>query len=897
MSSFEIDKRILDKLNKTCFKGLRERDGGMNNPELKAILKKFFKHRASDITSAKRKDLEKICQQELTKREKRIKTKKISVPKFFIGDRPLEEYINYDKPKVDGYILSHPNTRDFYDYIPDLNKKKVDYNLLPHQNLVANYIDPATPYRGVLVYHGVGLGKTRTAIESADRFINKDKRILLLIPASLRKIWEDQIVSWSRQPDPLSHYDILHYNDRSGSELNVYTKIESLYDDDKNALFQYLIIIDESHNLINSMTDYNSKLGLDIYNSLMQTIDCKVMMLSATPIINKPFELAIMFNIIKGSVIFTGEEELFNEKYLHNIPILKNRLAGLISYYASSEKDDNKLLPDIIYKSGSKTDAIEVEMSEYQTDVYMHIRQDEIDREQGSKKFGSHTPSIHLDPKVAKQKRRMGIAVQQSSSETYKQASRQACNFVYPNTIQKFKKATYISSSDVIRMLQFASDNVLEIFEVNEIITKKEINKLIKKVNVSDLNFFLQKLKKKISIDSIENNKEKYFIRKLINSTEVISKKDFKNRKDAHISKLNNKKKKFLNINTLPKYSNKMATIYNNIMNSDGSEGKIMVYSFYVTGEGLKIFSLILEANGFVNYKSPLELSPNFKNKSPPKSPNEVEGNISGGNISGGNISGGIKTYIMYTGSESLEERRKLMKAFNASDNIHGEKIKIFLGSAAAAEGISLFGIRQLHIMEPHWHEVRIEQVIGRTSRIKSHMHLPKSERNVYVYRYNSVMSDVKNRKFEESLTSDQMIFEKAKKKQEINNRMLDVFKSVSIDCTSHDVIKGIKCSEWSNKVALFDENIMQTIEINNNKYRVEPHRYKIKLGNKYTFADGCALYESERNELFCVAVKAKKGFRCVKAHSVELLEDSPSANLCPAFLEDFNNTGKISVV
>ena len=152
------------------------------------------------------------------------------------------------------------------------------------------------------------------------------------------------------------------------------------------------------------------------------------------------------------------------------------------------------------------------------------------------------------------------------------------------------------------------------------------------------------------------------------------------------------------------------------------------------------------------------------------------------------------------------------------------------------------------------------------------------------------------NFKFAETMTTDQMIFEKAKKKQDINNRMLNVFKSVAIDCDINK-INGVKCAEWSNNVSLFDENILQTIEINNRKYHVESHRYKIKLGNKYTFADGCALYDSESNELFCVAVKTKKGFRCVKAPAVELLEDSPKANICSAFLEDFSNTGRISVV
>ena len=36
----------------------------------------------------------------------------------------------------------------------------VNVNLQSHQSLLANFINPQTPYRGVLIFHGLGSGKT-----------------------------------------------------------------------------------------------------------------------------------------------------------------------------------------------------------------------------------------------------------------------------------------------------------------------------------------------------------------------------------------------------------------------------------------------------------------------------------------------------------------------------------------------------------------------------------------------------------------------------------------------------------------------------------------------------------------------------------------------------------------
>ena len=127
--------------------------------------------------------------------------------------------------------------------------------------------------------------------------------------------------------------------------------------------------------------------------------------------------------------------------------------------------------------------------------------------------------------------------------------------------------------------------------------------------------------------------------------------------------------------------------------------------------------------------------------------------------------------------------------------------------TSSGAEGITLKNTRYVHIMEPYWHPVRIEQVIGRARRICSHNELPESERNVKVYIYlmsfaanqlipaekggsrdirNLLRKDVSKIDRKTPLTSDQALWEISNIKEDINKQILMAVKSSSIDCSLH---------------------------------------------------------------------------------------------------------------
>ena len=113
---------------------------------------------------------------------------------------------------------------------------------------------------------------------------------------------------------------------------------------------------------------------------------------------------------------------------------------------------------------------------------------------------------------------------------------------------------------------------------------------------------------------------------------------------------------------------------------------------------------------------------------------------------------------------------------FNNRQNKDGNMIKIILISPAGTEGINLLNTRQVHIMEPYWNEVRIEQIIGRAIRICSHKDLPMNERKVDVFRYKMVRSNNKE-------TADEKLESIGRKKANLTESFTEAVKGAAVDC------------------------------------------------------------------------------------------------------------------
>tara|TARA_B110001469_G_scaffold127780_1_gene150475 strand:- start:4787 stop:6094 length:1308 start_codon:yes stop_codon:yes gene_type:complete len=255
----------------------------------------------------------------------------------------------------------------------------------------------------------------------------------------------------------------------------------------------------------------------------------------------------------------------------------------------------------------------------------------------------------------------------------------------------------------------------------------------------------------------------------------------------------------FLSPKALATYSPKFLSMYENIISSE-NVGLHMIYSQFRTLEGIGIFSLILEANGFTRFKLKKDTATG----------------VWGLDMTDEELA--KPTFALYTGTEDNEEKEIIRNIYNSdwgliptaitdklksisSSNIMGDIIKVLMITASGAEGISLKNCRFVHITEPYWHPVRMEQVIGRAARICSHKDLPPDLRNIKVFLYlmtfskkqltndDSIELRLKDKsKLDKKtpLTSDEALYEISNIKNGINKRILLAMKEAAFDCALH---------------------------------------------------------------------------------------------------------------
>lgn len=156
-------------------------------------------------------------------------------------------------------------------------------------------------------------------------------------------------------------------------------------------------------------------------------------------------------------------------------------------------------------------------------------------------------------------------------------------------------------------------------------------------------------------------------------------------------------------------------------------------------------------------------------------------------------------TYESITGNSTLDKINSVVNSYN-----NGE-YKVLLLSSAGSESLDLHNTRQIHIMEPHWNEGKIMQVIGRALRYKSHINLPRKQKHVDIYRWISIFPEpIKN------LSADQYLRQVAENKEQIWHQFQDIIKKVSIENNQKAGSKYYdKYLKYKNKYMLLKNNIL----------------------------------------------------------------------------------------
>jgi hypothetical protein len=292
-----------------------------------------------------------------------------------------------------------------------------------------------------------------------------------------------------------------------------------------------------------------------------------------------------------------------------------------------------------------------------------------------------------------------------------------------------------------------------------------------------------------------------------MNDTENMENKSDRNRQyllqiQRTLEELETRSVEFFIPEELEQYSPKFLRILENITNEE-NVGLHLVYSQFRTLEGIGILKLVLETNGYAQLKikkvgSEWIMDIKDTDKRKPK-------------------------FILYTGTETTEEKDVLLKIYNSEwnvlqpqlqrelekiheNNYYGEIAKVLMITSSGAEGINLKNTRFVHIVEPYWHMVRLDQVVGRARRICSHEFLPEEMQTVKVFLYMAAFTDQQKKdetnkellirdisKFYENIaiSTDESLYEISQIKDNLNQQILKSIKESAIDCNLYSVTRN----------------------------------------------------------------------------------------------------------
>ncbi len=505
------------------------------------------------------------------------------------------------------------------------------------------------------------------------------------------------------------------------------------------------------------------------------------------------------------------------ENKVENMGLFKRRILGLTSYFRSAQES---LLPK--YSYASNFHLIKVKMSQFQFKIYEEARVSER----------------KLEVRNARKRKAQKGGIYEESVSTYRIFSRAFCNFVFPKPdIVRPLPSKDLDLEEAI-MLEGADEDLLDAADAKERL--QNVDGRYDEEDIADMVDYVkneiaeEKESEKGEPEKVDSQsavepdtaveKEKNLVEEKVDEVVDLSESimasskgnagDYDTRIKRALAKLDKNKEKYLTPEPLKTYSPKFLYMLENIQDED-HKGLHLIYSQFRTLEGIGIIKLVLEANGYAQFRIKEDGRGNWKLNIP-------EEDL------------GKPMFALYTGTETAEEKEVIRNIFNSSwkyvptslakelaaisdNNMYGEIIKVLMITASGSEGINLRNVRYVHLTEPYWHPVRLQQVIGRARRICSHQDLPEEERTVDVFLYlmtfspDQLKSDesIELRLHDKSkidnktpVTTDESLYEIASIKEGITNQLLTAVKESAIDCALHSRVgddEDLKCMTFGN--------------------------------------------------------------------------------------------------
>lgn len=627
------------------------------------------------------------------------------------------------------------------------------FQLLSQQNLLSNFINPDTPFKGLVIFHGVGTGKSCSAIAICEKFKEQVKKyntkIYILVPGPLNKEgWKDELVkctkdTYRKEGDSniidkgekeralcrakaaaLQHYRIMSYrgfykkvlgqkiierpSDKGDTKKKAYKKTEEgeyerdLSIDRIDQLNNTIIVVDEAHNIT------GNEYGLALQKIIENSHNLKVLLLSATPMKNLADDIIEMINYIRPKndpivrdKIFNSEKNYLMQLKPNGLEYFKKMVQGYVSYYRGTDPatfakqvDMGEIPNGLLF-----TPIVRCKMNEFQLKTYNTVK-------------AENTASLE---------------------DALERRSAAVANFALPG-LDANKNITGFFGREGLAAIR------------NQLMSNKQLllTKLREKFFPSDTNIN----------DILYETKNK-------NLGGLIFKQPY-----------------------LQNFSIKFNDCVDNIMGLvEGKKGShtAFVYSNLVKS-GIELFEQVLIQNGC------LEWNENGNYQITDSTRDAITG-MPYGDFIKSSIQRPFypMTFLTITGQSEEskdaipeEKKRILDSVFSPIENNDGKHIKFILGSKVMNEGITLRNVKEVHILDVYFNLGKVHQVIGRAIRHCVHYDI-MNESNPYpevnVFRYTVALPD------KSILSAEEELYQKAEMKYLLIKKMEHAMKEVAIDC------------------------------------------------------------------------------------------------------------------
>ena len=587
------------------------------------------------------------------------------------------------------------------------------FELAPHQYFVHNFLSITSPYNSILLFHGLGTGKTCSAISIAENMrlynssANVVNKIIIVASPNVQENFKKELFdinklvehgqghfssngctgnTYIKEVNPTNvninkktlierisriindNYRFVGYT-KFANEINKIMGDGEPITQQQNLRKYYdnrLVIIDEAHNI--RTIDEQDKNATDALNKLVSaTRSMRLCLLSGTPMYNDIKEIIWLLNIL--SLNDNHDEIATNEIFNSNGEFVKDgeetlieRMRGYISFVRG---ENPYTFPFKLYPQEFVTNpTFLLDKSKY--------------------------PSIMMNDTIINKKdaiKYIDVFMNQMAPEQISAYHNVKKHILAANPgILESEQLGYLVISELIMALNIAYPLVTN--STSGVVDEEEQSR-----------------------QRISTMYKKHFGSQGLN--------EFVSYKEQNMVRTNYKYNpgiietygRIFSPQEIGKYSAKIKNICNTINSSIGIS---LIYAEHIDG-GIVPMSLALEELGYTRYGKGYNLFD-------PSPTTTKKGN-----------------YIIICGDPKLSPDIDYdMKHLIDEKNKDGQVIKVVIISRTGAEGLDFKCIRQVHIMEPWYNMNRIEQIIGRAVRNCSHKTLPIEMRNVEIYLHGS---------------------------------------------------------------------------------------------------------------------------------------------------------------